>query len=183
MPITFSCACGKMLQVKDEFAGRRVKCPACSAVATAPAEEPEFEVVDEPAAPPPVKAALPRARPVEPPTDGEADRPRKRRRDEDDDEPRSKRRDEEDEDDDRPRKKKKSFKAAKAERKESGGHFGMEKGILNSGVMGGMLAMIGAVVWFVLGLMADRIFIYPPILFIVGLVAFIKGLVGGGSEN
>ena len=40
-----------------------------------------------------------------------------------------------------------------------------------------------AVVWFVLGLMADRIFFYPPILFVVGLVAFIKGLVGGGDDD
>jgi hypothetical protein len=28
------------------------------------------------------------------------------------------------------------------------------------------------------GLMNDRIFIYPPILFVVGTIAFIKGLAG-----
>ena len=38
--------------------------------------------------------------------------------------------------------------------------------------------MAGAVVWFVLGLMFDWVFFYPPILFIVGLIAFIKGLTG-----
>lgn len=59
----------------------------------------------------------------------------------------------------------------------------MEKGILNGGVAGGLLAMIGAAVWFVLGLMADRIFFYPPILFVIGLIAFIKGLAGGGSDK
>lgn len=198
MPIKFNCACGKTLQVKDEFAGRRVKCPACSAVATVPAadpgfevvNDPGFEVVDTPAAPPPVQSAIPRAMPVARTGDDrprqsrdedDNDTPQSRRRDEDeDDRPRKKRRD--DDDDERPRKKKK-FNAAKAEREESGGHFRMEKGIVNSGVLGGTLAMIGAIVWFVLGLMADRIFFYPPILFIAGLVAFCKGLMGGGSDD
>jgi hypothetical protein len=33
-----------------------------------------------------------------------------------------------------------------------------------------------AVVWFVAGLAAGRIFFYPPILLIIGIVAVIKGL-------
>jgi hypothetical protein len=59
----------------------------------------------------------------------------------------------------------------------SGASF--ESRVLNGGVAGGMLAMAGAVVWFVLGLMADRIFIYPPILFVLGLVAVFRGLARG----
>ena len=43
------------------------------------------------------------------------------------------------------------------------------------------LMMVIAVVWFVGGLAADIIFFYPPVLFIVGLVAFFKGLAGGES--
>jgi phage FluMu protein Com len=48
MPITFSCTCGKTLRVADEHAGRRIKCPACNAIGTAPKPEPEpvFEVVE-----------------------------------------------------------------------------------------------------------------------------------------
>jgi hypothetical protein len=46
MSITFPCACGKKLQVGDEFAGRRVKCPACAAVGVAPTPDPVFEVVE-----------------------------------------------------------------------------------------------------------------------------------------
>ena len=38
--------------------------------------------------------------------------------------------------------------------------------------------MVGAVVWFGLGLLADRIFFYPPIMFVLGLISFIKGLMG-----
>jgi len=62
-------------------------------------------------------------------------------------------------------------------------HFAVEKGILNSGVGGGILAMFIAVVWFILGLLNNWIFYYPPILFIIGLIAFIKGLVGGDSDD
>ena len=32
MPIRVSCACGKAYQFKDEFAGRRAKCPACGGI-------------------------------------------------------------------------------------------------------------------------------------------------------
>ena len=42
-------------------------------------------------------------------------------------------------------------------------------------VMGGILMMIGAVVWFVVGLSAGYIYFYPPILFIFGLISTIKG--------
>lgn len=48
MPISFGCPCGKQFAVKDEFAGRRTKCPGCGAALTvpAPAAEPE-ELSDE----------------------------------------------------------------------------------------------------------------------------------------
>ena len=61
MPITFNCPCGKTLRVPDDSAGKRAKCPACSAVVAiplppppptppAPPEpEPVFEVDDAPA--------------------------------------------------------------------------------------------------------------------------------------
>jgi hypothetical protein len=42
MAISLSCTCGKTLQVKDELAGRRIKCPACAIVLSVPAPEPEI---------------------------------------------------------------------------------------------------------------------------------------------
>src|SRR5262245_54237271 len=51
MPITLSCTCGKALKLKDELAGRRVRCPACSGVLTVPAAEEEIietELTEEP---------------------------------------------------------------------------------------------------------------------------------------
>lgn len=36
MPIVVTCSCGKALKVPDMFAGKRVKCPSCNAIMTAP---------------------------------------------------------------------------------------------------------------------------------------------------
>jgi hypothetical protein len=36
MPISLNCDCGRALRVKDELAGRRVRCPVCQAVLTVP---------------------------------------------------------------------------------------------------------------------------------------------------
>jgi hypothetical protein len=60
---------------------------------------------------------------------------------------------------------------------DSGGGWGM-----NAGIGGGLLLMLLAVVWFFGALfLADRIFFYPPIMFIIGLIAFFKGLVKAAS--
>lgn len=59
----------------------------------------------------------------------------------------------------------------------------IEGRVFNSGMAGGALAMVIAVVWFVVGLAADRIFIYPPILFVIGLVAVFKGLFEGPPKG
>jgi len=36
MPVSFKCECGKALRVKDEFAGKKVKCPSCNQVIVTP---------------------------------------------------------------------------------------------------------------------------------------------------
>jgi hypothetical protein len=103
------------------------------------------------------------------------DRPRRLRRAEEDDDPpedrpRSRRRlAEEDEDppEDRPRKRRRSSSAG-------GGPNWTAVGI-------GALMMLGAVVWFVAGLLADIIFFYPPVLFILGIIALIRGFIGQES--
>ncbi|MCY2931469.1 MAG: hypothetical protein NTV86_18665 [Planctomycetota bacterium] len=59
------------------------------------------------------------------------------------------------------------------------GFFSPEKRGIEKGVLGGLLMMVIAVVWFVLGWKAGRIFFYPPILFVIGLFGFLKGLVTG----
>lgn len=49
------CECGKALRVPDDAAGKKVRCPACQAVLTVPAEDlpPIAEVIAAPAPPPP----------------------------------------------------------------------------------------------------------------------------------
>ena len=44
-------------------------------------------------------------------------------------------------------------------------------------IVGGILTMVGAVVWFVVGFFVfDLIFFYPPIMFVLGFIAFMKGI-------
>src|SRR5262249_46522607 len=77
MSIAFQCDCGKRLSARDEFAGRRTKCPACgviatipnSAVATAPKPRPSKETIvgkssDTQLASPKSTAIRPTAKPI-----------------------------------------------------------------------------------------------------------------------
>jgi hypothetical protein len=40
MPMVVSCSCGKQLRVKDELAGKKVRCPGCQAILSVPASAP-----------------------------------------------------------------------------------------------------------------------------------------------
>ncbi len=119
MPVRITCpSCSATLSVKDEFAGRAVRCPKCAGIippAPAPPTVSEPEAVATVPPPPPAPAE-----PEEPaPTGGkitgqpvvrarreaardDEDRPRRRRDEDEDDRPRG-RRDEDDDDHDEPR--------------------------------------------------------------------------------
>ncbi len=144
MPIEFDCDCGKSLRVKDELAGRTIRCPECDERITVPEDE-------EPARAIPIaKPARPTPRVID--EDEEDERPSKRRRNDDDDdfEPRPKK-----------RKKKKPVEQSSGSQ---------------APIAIGCLMMVGAVVWFVVGLMADWVFFYPPILFILGMISVGRGV-------
>ncbi len=162
MPIRAECECGKVYRVKEELAGRRFRCAACGVAVTVPQAEEE-----------PLEVTLAE--------ESEVRRPSRKgitaRRDpEEDEQPvsrRSRLRDEEPDEDDTPeppRKKKKKKRPSSSGGSWSGPSFGA--------IGGGLLAMIGAVVWFVAGLMNDVIFFYPPVLFVLGLISLGKGLTG-----
>jgi hypothetical protein len=68
MAISLICDCGKKLAVKEEHAGKRVKCPACESLITVPS------VLDEP------PARQRAAAPVEDEEDMDEDRPRKKKK-------------------------------------------------------------------------------------------------------
>lgn len=66
------------------------------------------------------------------------------------------------------------------------GFFGPEKKGIQKGVLGGVLMVVIAVAWFLLGLAANRIFFYPPVLLVIGIFAIIKGAATGnlaGEKN
>ncbi|EMI22642.1 membrane protein [Rhodopirellula maiorica SM1] len=48
----------------------------------------------------------------------------------------------------------------------------------SSSTMGGLFMMVAALIWFFGGLAAGVIFFYPPILFVLGFVALVKGAMG-----
>jgi hypothetical protein len=47
MPIPLSCPCGRSFKLKDELAGRKVRCPACRRVLAVPRPEREVDPDDQ----------------------------------------------------------------------------------------------------------------------------------------
>jgi hypothetical protein len=165
VPISIACECGRSLRVKDEAAGKKVRCPGCNAALAVPKPEPEAApnvddeamniLMSEPARP----AAAPAARRYSAPEPaGEPYAPR----------PSSP------PPPPPPRPVFKDEPKRKSRRRESG-----SRGFsINPAIITGLLMMGGAVLWFVLGLSANRIFIYPPILFVLGLINVFRGFSG-----
>ena len=61
--------------------------------------------------------------------------------------------------------------------------FGWEHRGRDAGMTGGLAMMAIAAVWFFGGLAFGLIFYYPPILFVIGLVGFIRGLFTGNVSG
>jgi hypothetical protein len=150
------------LNVKDDLAGKKIRCPDCKSILAVP--QPEDLPLEVLPADEPEEASVGRkvrraAIQAEPP-----ERPPARRRSDDDDPPLRKRR--------KPRREiERRTPLVSFER----GWFGS----VNAGVAGGILMIVIAVVWFIGGLAAGYIFFYPPILLVVGLIAIVKGGLGG----
>src|SRR5260370_3291657 len=140
--ITFRCSCGKQLQVQEERAGSKVKCPECEEILRVP-EAGGIQEKSGPASPPPKT----RPKPMDD-DDGIEDRPRRRpartEDDEDDDRPRRRSGRYEDDDDDR----------APRRRKEKGGN-GLLIGLIVGGVL--LLAGVGVALFFLLSSGENRV--------------------------
>lgn len=65
MPIELTCECGKQLRLRDDLAGKKVRCPACARLVTVGAVSPVHSTqrldVDEEAEPPRRPAIRPTA--------------------------------------------------------------------------------------------------------------------------
>lgn len=74
-----------------------------------------------------------------------------------------------------------SYTAARIEKNnpEDGDGFGPERKGVAAGVVGGIVMIVIAALWFFGGLAAGYIFYYPPILALIGVYAVFKGLATG----
>jgi hypothetical protein len=183
MPIAVTCTCGRAMQIKEEFAGRKVRCPDCRGVVVVPTPEreadPEHDALEVLMAEPQVEEG----RETKPYPSSVATRRSQPLRGEDKDEagiqeaPRPR----PPVDEPRPRRPEPARKPRPRVRRDDGPRVVVERGWfgnVNAGVVGGLLMMLLAAVWFFGGLAVGIIFFYPPILFIIGLVALFKGLSG-----
>lgn len=164
MPIAFACECGKSFSVGDEHAGKRTKCPKCGAALTVPTpgapelsdEDKAFAALEDAPDDPrpasrPASSYDPPAAPVRGPKIPGAvaqDPPPPKRK-----------------------------RGPKYEARE-GGREGYSGITISSTIIYGILMMIGAGVWFGLGYAAGRIYFYPPILFVFGLITTVRGFFG-----
>lgn len=193
--IVISCQCGQQLRVKSELAGKRVRCSACqqpvrvpggpapqaapigtpqaAPIQAAPIQASPIQAVPVQAAAPaqaggglwddlPDASAGPQALPANPammhmtgaqPAAQSTSEATNRL----------------------------LAQAAGADSGSSSGGGNVSGGVGQVGM--GILMMVGAVVWFVVGLMNDIIFFYPPILLLLGLGAMVKGFVQMASRD
>lgn len=154
------------MQVKDEMAGRKIRCPDCKQVLLVPSHTHENDVEDEAlkilSADTPEERKTVSPEPERIPAVQERPKPFSA-----------------------PQIPKSGVSAAKPSvskpiskpkksRSERAG-FGIA---VHPSIIAGVLMMIGAAVWFFLGLAAGIIYFYPPILFLFGIGAVIRGFTG-----
>ncbi|HEY2785115.1 MAG TPA: hypothetical protein VGJ05_09090 [Fimbriiglobus sp.] len=192
MTIRFACPCGQELEAEAEHAGLATVCPQCQRELTIPAAKSRppvarlappdlpdtgFTVVGDPPLP---SASRPKPPPPRP-------RPPLTNRYDDDGAPARSRRDAEEDEDVRPRKNRhydddeahddeEDSRRPRMKRRKK--RYDEPTGVNWTMVGGGALLMIGMAVWFIVGWIGGIIFFKPPIGFVIGLIAVVKGLMG-----
>jgi phage FluMu protein Com len=189
--------CTGKLSVPSTAAGKRVKCPKCQSVISIPAASVQ-EAPEEPAPRRATSAPSTRSAPAERPQSSPVPKPRKARRAAPQDDNWAEENSEDSFGNDNwdsydsyndapaamPPKKKGRASSSRESASRGNGYEAPPSqprsgSSVNWGVMGtGILMMVGAAVWFVVGLMGDVIFYYPPVLFVLGIISFFKGLFG-----
>ena len=153
MPVHVRCRCGNPLQVSDDLAGKKVRCPECREVLTVPPPPPPPVLEEEDVYDHDMNEAI-------------SAKPRSSGRG---------RYAEDSEDFERPRRRKKK-KEKVPKRKWDAPLFDKSRTSGNHGTVAGGIIMIAvAVVWLVVGLMFGLLFIYPLILMGAGIIAILKG--------
>jgi hypothetical protein len=166
MPIAVSCGCGRSLRIKDELAGRKIRCPSCQGEVAVPRPQaavdeddvPVATVVEDAPAEPAARRMDTRQLKSGADTGIQPSRPTAPRRSLDSVDKLSS-----------PGKRRDPSRRRGSRRSGSGL-------IVHREIVGGILMMVGAVVWLVVGLALGWLFYYPPILFVLGVIALIRGL-------
>ncbi|HLW65563.1 MAG TPA: hypothetical protein VKS79_09615 [Gemmataceae bacterium] len=183
MSISVKCSCGRTLLLRPEFAGKRVKCPICKGSLQVPNEEPKdeivsdfevvednenvesnFEIVEQPQKPSkPSASAIIATRPVSKKSDNGEDPP-----------PRPP----------KPKRRKRSRARyyddyPEPERRHSGGGLAISQGVI-AGVAMMAVSLVLIVVMFVF---LGRIWIYPGIIFALGIVRIVRSIVHGDDDG
>src|SRR5216684_3576049 len=160
MAIKLQCDCGRALRLKDHLGGKRIRCPDCNTVLAVPeavgadVEEPqEVEPADSDDRSPSRSGIVPG--PSDQYTPRFESAPARS-------EP----------DPSRPRKRKKRRHDGDSGRDRGGGVS------ISPGVITGVLMIVGAIVWFIVGLWAGWVFFYPPILLVLGIIRLVTALMG-----
>ena len=163
MPIAVSCNCGRDLNLRDELAGKTIRCPNCSGTVQVP--YPADVVEDVHAGPPPMPP--PRAQKKDRDRDREIDLAPPARRPE---RPKEKK-----------KKKKKSVYADYYGNEDRPGAVTMEEGWFGSaaaGIGGGIIMLLVGIGVVVLALFFGgfRLMIWGIILIVISVIALLKGL-------
>jgi hypothetical protein len=170
MPIPLSCDCGRSMRIKDELAGRKIRCPACKNVITVrgpQATKAEDEVLI--ALPEDSESDIPVVQPVPKDasirTEGQVRRPSSAVR--------------------RSLPVPLTMPAAPVKRRKLPRRKASRRSgpllVVHREIVAGVLMMVGATVWFVVGFALGWVFFYPPILFVLGIAAVVRGLTGGSD--
>lgn len=156
--------CGAALKLKEEYVGRRIKCPKCGTALVVPELEPTWEDSDplfsiaaQPTAPPIQMPAAPALGHAAGNVGMATSTPSYLR----------------------PQAPSESPKFAAKTKELATNRQAKERGTGAFRQIGiGAVIMSIAAIWFVGGLMAGWFFYYPPLLFIVGIITVIKGCLG-----
>jgi hypothetical protein len=170
--LQFQCPnCQQLLQLPPTMAGKVCRCAACGGTMTVPNQSPAPSVGPAAAAPaprrPPVHGAA-----AAPPPPADSPFPQINTGDSQSNSPFP-------HIDTGPQPSISQVVRERSEAEARQGSFAPERAGMSMGVVGGLLMMGAAVVWFVVGLMAGYIFFYPPILFVIGIIALFKGILDG----
>jgi ribosomal protein S27E len=142
--------CARAIQITNTMMGKRVRCPACATVWQVPRLVVDAEVIPEPQAKQEwYDDAMSDEYPIAANQPGPAT----------------------------PQVPLRTLQSARSV--PDRGFFAPERKGISKGVMGGFAMMAIAAIWFFAGLYVGLIFYYPPILFVIGLYAVLKGILTG----